>query len=103
MIVPCLMGLKCAHCICDDDGDPACCYPYTIDTIDEERWAESEGLCLDKTECPLVEDGSDLEYLLRFGTEYDAEQWAYDPRLDNFAPSALPASPRRSGPGASGR
>ena len=76
MIVPCLMGLKCAHCICDDDGDPACCYPYTIDTITEERWAESEGLCLDKTECPLVEDGSDLEYLLRFGTEYDAEQWA---------------------------
>ncbi len=32
----------------------------------------------------------------------DAEIWAYDPRLDNFAPSpSAPASRRRSGPGAS--
>ena len=76
MNVPCLMGLRCAHCICDDDGDPVCCHPYTIDTIDEERWAKAEGLCVDMTECPLVREDSDLEYLLRFGSEYNPEEWA---------------------------
>ena len=33
----------------------------------------------------------------------DAEQWAYDPRLDNFAPSAWQENRRRSVPGAYSR
>ena len=76
MNVPCLMGLRCAHCIYDEDGDPVCWHPYTIDPSDEERWAKAEGLCIEMTECPLVREDSDLEYLLRFGSEYNPEQWA---------------------------
>ena len=76
MIVPCAMGLRCSHVIYDEDGDPVCCHPHTIDTIDEERWEEAHGLCMDMTECPMVGKNSDLEYLLRFTADYNPEEWA---------------------------
>lgn len=78
MTVPCMLGLRCPHMIPDGCGDPVCCHPFTPETMDEEEWAEERGLCMDMTsmDCPLIEDGSDLEYLIRSSDEYGMEQWA---------------------------
>ena len=76
MNVPCLMGLRCPHCIYDECGDPVCCHPYTRENITDEEWWNANGLCDELDECPLIKDGSELEYLLRFSDEYNAEEWA---------------------------
>lgn len=63
MTMPCEMGLKCPHCLPDDDGFHACFYPHTAWTISEDATGyELEGMAV--MDCPMIEYGSDLERIL---------------------------------------
>lgn len=68
MTVPCLIGMRCPHCMRDGDGGGAraCFYPCTSWTIGDD----TEGIfCEDVSDCPLIEYGSELDRLMHYGEE----------------------------------